>query len=661
MYVLFEEDGDLKAGTVRAATDASLQVDSTSGKRLKVKASAVLLRFEQPRAEELLPAAQQDARDMDVDFLWQCAPQEEFSYEQLAREYCGRTPTPVESTAILIRLQSAPIYFQRKGRGRFRPATPEVLRAALAGVERRRLQDEQRARIVQELVEGRLPDAIAAQGERLLLTADRNSIEFKALEQAAHAVQLSPLHLLLALGAIASPRQWHVAAFLARAFPRGPGFPADLPAPPPAPDLPLAEQPVFSIDDSATTEIDDAFSVRWHADDAGPRLTVGIHIAAPALGIVPDHPLDALARARLSTVYAPGLKYTMLPDAWVQAYTLAQDASVPALSLYLDLDPDSHSVRGARTVLETVRVAANLRYDLIEDDISVDSLERGDAPVPFAAELGALWRLAGVLRAGREAVRGRPEPAGREEVSVVPDGDGDDAQVRRTVRRRDSPLDRIVAELMIHANSHWGAWLDTLGVVGIYRSQMQGRVRMSTTAAAHEGLGVRHYAWSTSPLRRYVDLLNQRQLIACALDQAPPHRRGDADLFAVVSSFEAAYAQYGEFQETMERYWSLRWLQQENIRHIVGRVGRGDIVWLQGLPMSTRLAGATAYERGQALDLELNEIDLVDLTPNARILGPSADAAPADAGEFGAEEPSEAAEELPAPASATPPAASAAA
>ncbi len=620
-YVLFEDEGDLKAGTVRAATDTSLQVDSTSGKRIKVKAASVLLRFEQPRAEELLAAAQVIAADMETDFLWQCAPQQEFGFEPFAQEYFGRAPNAVESTAILLRLQSAPVYFQRKGRGRFRPATPEVLRAALAAVERRRQQDEQRALMVRELVEGKLPAAIAALGSGMLTKPDRNSIEYKALEQAAHELQLSPLRLLLARGAISSPYQWHLESFLARAFPRGVEFAPDLPPPPPLSAgplgaLPLAHSPVFSIDDSATTEIDDAFSV--HRGSQG--LTVGVHIAAPSLAIVSGDALDAVACARMSTVYAPGLKYTMLPQPWVDAFSLTEGRTVPALSLYFDLDPDTMALRDTRTVIERVQVAANLRYDRLDADVSEARLDAGDLALPFGAELGQLWRFANTLRGERERVRGRPELAGREEVSLLLDGEGASARVRRFVRRRDAPLDRIVAELMICANRHWGAWLEAKGLVGIYRSQSQGRVRMSTTPAPHDGLGVLHYAWCTSPLRRYVDLLNQRQLIAAASGSPPPHRRGDAQLFAVVSGFDAAYTSYGEFQETMERYWSLRWLQQEGIRHIEAVLGRGDIVRLCGLPMTTRIASAAGLARGQRLELELVDLDFVELRPNVRIL-----------------------------------------
>jgi exoribonuclease-2 len=266
-----------------------------------------------------------------------------------------------------------------------------------------------------------------------------------------------------------------------------------------------------------------------------------------------------------------------------------------------------------------VRVAANLRYDLLEGEVTPARLEAGAAELPCGAELASLWRLAGALRAARERARGRPEAAGREEVALLLDGEGEAARVRLFVRHRDAPLDRIVAELMICANRCWGGWLESLDRVAIYRSQSLGRVRMSTVPAPHEGLGVERYAWCTSPLRRFVDLLNQRQLIAAAGGAPPPHRRGDADLFAAVSAFDAAYASYAEFQQTMECYWSLRWLAQEAVREIEGVVGRGDFVRLRGLPMSARAMGAAGLPRGQRVWLELGQPDLIELTPHARV------------------------------------------
>lgn len=615
MNLLFEEDGVFRAGSVLSATDASFQVELPSGKRAKVKASHVLLQFDEPPPARLLEQAAAEADAIDLDFLWEAAPQDEFGFRELARDYYGGTPTRVQEAALLLRLHSAPVYFYRKGRGQYRPAPPDTLKAALAAVERKRLQEELRRQYAEELTAGRAPPAIAEQAISLLVRPDRASLEFRALEQAAAARQTTPLRLLLASGAIESPYRWHVDSFLAQHFPRGPGFPGGLPQPAGDPELPLAAAPAFSIDDSTTTEIDDAFSV---TPLGYGRLRIGIHIAAPALAIDRAHALDLLARSRMSTVYAPGIKFTMLPPDWVAAYSLDAGREVPVLSLYVEVDAD-HAVRGIDTRIERVRIAANLRHDELDEAVTEDAVAGAVFEGPFAGELASLWRFARALLARREAVRGRAEPLGRIDYSFDLDGEGERAQVSVRARRRGAPLDLLVAELMIFANSTWGRWLAERGVAGIYRSQALGRVRMSTTPAAHEGIGVSHYAWSTSPLRRYVDLVNQRQLVACVSGSSPPYASNDAELFAIVSGFDAAYAAYAEFQERMERYWSLRWLRQQGVDRIDATVLRGDVLRLAGLPFVTRLPGLPDLPRGQQLELEVIDGDEVDLTLQARV------------------------------------------
>jgi exoribonuclease II len=614
-YLLFEEDGSFKAGTALSSTDASHQVELPSGKRTKVKAAHVLLRFASPSPAALIEQAQAEAEAIDVDFLWEAAPQAEFGYQDFARDYYGREPVPVEAAALLIRLHSAPMYFYRKGRGRYRPAPPETLQAALAAVQRRRLQDQLRQQYIDELVAGRAPAPIAERAVELIVKPDRASLEFRALEQAASVRQTTPLKLLIATGAIESPYRWHVDAFFAAHFPRGTTFPSTVPPVSVNDELPLATVHAFSIDDSTTTEIDDAFSVQCFED----KLQIGVHIAAPAVALARDHPLDPLARERMSTVYAPGIKVTMLPDSWIDAYSLNAGRRAPVLSLYVIADRETLEIVGFETRVERIEIRANLRHDELDEVITDEAFATGTLTVPFADELTTLWRFARALLARRERVRGRPEPVGRVDYSFVLDGEGERAHVSIKQRRRGAPLDLIVAELMILANSHWGGELARRRIPAIYRSQSIGRVKMSTAPAPHDGIGVDHYAWCTSPLRRYVDLVNQRQLLAHAGGRPPPYAANDAELFGVVSGFEAAYAVYAEFQQKLERYWSLRWLRQESVSRLSAAVLKGDLLRLDGLPMLTRLPGLPELPRGQRLELDILDVDELELNVEARV------------------------------------------
>jgi exoribonuclease-2 len=610
MNVFYEEEGDFKVGGILADNDSSLQVEAPHGKRSKVKASAVLLRFDGPGLAQFMEEARKLAEAIDVDFLWQCCAQDEFAFDALARDYFGRSPTPAESAGLLVKLHGAPMYFYKKGKGRYKAAPPEALKAALASVERKRLEAERRADYVTQLVAGKLPLEFAPLTAKLLYAPEKQSLEWKALEDTCERLRITPPQLFERCGALPSSHDYHLNRFLFEHFPRGVAFPP-LPAPPVPQALPLAEVEAFSIDDVTTTEIDDAFSV---AVLPGGRLRVGIHIAAPALGVAPGDALDAAARARLSTVYFPGSKITMLPAAAIDAFSLAEGRQCPALSRYLEVAPDG-SIAAQTTRVERVAIAHNLRHYSLEEVFNEASLAADRVEHPQGDALAALWRLTRILEAGRGAVE--PDQEGRAEYSFYVEND----RVRIVRRRRGSPIDRIVSELMIHVNSAWGRELAAGGAAAIYRVQDGGKVRMSTVPSAHEGLGVASYAWSSSPLRRYVDLVNQRQLIALARGEAPPYLANDERVLAALRDFELAHDAYGEFQRQMERYWCLRWLIQEGRQAAPATVIRESLARFDELPLVARVPSLPVLDPGVRVELAVTDIDLLDLSLRCEFRG----------------------------------------
>lgn len=630
-YALFDDAGKFHAGRVMSETDASLQVELDSGRRVKVKAASVLMRFDRPAPAELLGRAQEMAGEIDLDLAWQFAPDEEFGFAELARDYFGDSADGPQQAAALLRLFDAPHYFRRAGKGRFRKAPEETVKAALAAIERKQQLAAQVDAWADELVEGRCPPPVREQLYRILFKPDKNAPETKAVVQAARQSQRAPLELLRAAGAIDSPYQLHWRRFLFEQFPRGTGFPP-LPTPPAPADLPLAPVRAFSIDDSLTTEIDDALSVTGLGQGT---VVLGIHIAAPGLAIEPGSALDEVARERLSTVYLPGWKLTMLPQAVVQAFTLDEGRDCPALSLYLTIDEATLEIRGTETRIERVPVAANLRHDELDEVITEASLGgEAVAEYPFAAELAFAWRLAQQRKRERERVRGKPEVFGRPDYAfrLVGDGtrepDGSET-VAITERRRGAPLDLIVAEAMILANSHWGGWLAEHGVPGIYRSQASlapgVKVRMGSKPLPHAGMGVAQYSWATSPLRRYVDLVNQWQIIACVRHGrtaalAAPFKPKDAALFAVISAFDAAYAAYNGFQRAIERFWTLRWLQQQGVDELDAAVMAGGLVRAESLPLVFPVAGTESMPRGARVRVRVASIDLMTLDAHGTLV-----------------------------------------
>jgi exoribonuclease-2 len=607
MNVFYEEEGTLKVGAVLADNNTSLQVEAPHGKRSKIKAAAVLFRFEQPGINDFIATAHAAADGIDLDFLWECASKDEFEYEALAREYYGRAPGPIEAAGVLTRLHGAPMYFYKRGRGRYKAAPDEALKAALASVERKKQQALVRDAYIAQLAQGRLPPEFGPMLDVLLYKPDRNSIEWKALEDAAAACKLTPVRLIERCGGMPSTHDYHLNRFVFEHFPREAQSDAPAPAAQAPEELPLSDAVAFSIDDASTTEIDDAFSV---TELPNGNVRIGIHIAAPALGVPAQSALDEIARERLSTVYFPGGKITMLPPTAIERYTLCAGARCPAVSLYVELTPADEVVT-TETRVESVQIAENVRHETLEPLFNESTLGQASIEHPFGAQLKRLWQWALQLERSRRG--DAPEGEQRAEYSFRVHDD----RIEITRRHRGTPIDKLVSELMIHVNSTWGRQLAESETGAIYRVQGGGKVRMSTVPSAHVGLGVEQYVWASSPLRRYIDLVNQRQIAALASGSPPPYTAGDETLLAVMREFESTYEVYSDFQRSMERYWCLRWLLQENVSRVTATVLRENLVRFDELPLVARVPSVPALKSGTRVVLDLSQIDLLELTFHA--------------------------------------------
>ena len=639
MFVLFEEAGKHLAGRILLESDSSLQVELDSGKRVKVKFANALLKFEKPSPGDFVAAAQKLSADIDLELAWEFASEDEFDFHDLARDYFSADPakpaTLEQQAAALFKLFDAPHYFRRSGKGRFKKAPPEILQLALAAIEKKKQLALQITVWATDLAQGTCPGPIREQLYKILFKPDKNSAEYKAVVEASKTTHIAPLDLLQQSGAISSPYQFHYKRFLFENFPKGTSFP-QLEAPLHTEQLPLADVQAFSIDDSATTEIDDALSVQGIGTGT---VTLGIHIAAPGLAIQPGSAVDVLGRARLSTVYMPGYKLTMLPDEVVQNYTLMAGRNCPAVSLYVTMDEATCEIKGSATRLELVPIAANLRHDVLDSTFNEAFFDATNniascAGIDWAEELIYLHKLAKYLKLQREAARGKPENFNRPDYNFKLDNaSGQEPQgnerVTITTRQRGAPLDLIVAEAMILANSTWGQWLAEHGVPGIYRSQASlapgVKVRMGTKALPHAGLGVPSYAWSTSPLRRYTDLVNQWQIIACVKHGrtaalVAPFKPKDTELFSIISGFDAAYSAYNAYQNGIERYWTLKYLQQNGVTELTATAFKDNLVRADELPLVLPATGALGLPRGAKVRVKLGEIDEITLDVTGAVL-----------------------------------------
>ena len=601
MNIFYEESGQFKVAAIVQKNDATYQVDTQHGKRTKVKANNVFAEFDGDMAA-FLENAQAQAADIDTDLLWEVCGEEEFSAEAIAEEYYGHAPTKTELAATLIALYAAPMYFYKKAKGVFKAAPEETLKQALAAIERKKQQDAQIDAWAEALKRGEMPSEIAADLKIILHAPDKQSLTYKAFTKAADALKTSAYELAKKTGGITSIPQYLQDGFEIKYFPKGTGFP-DLPLPA-MPDLPKADVTAFSIDDESTTEVDDALSL---TDLGNGTKRVGIHIAAPSLSIKPGDKMEKNIMERLSTVYFPGGKITMLPENWIAAFSLDAGAYRPAVSIYFDVDGE-FNVGEPTCKIEAVNIAENLRIQTIEPHFNAETGLDEAGEMMFAHHQDLIWFHQFAVALQKARGKYEPDRAPQYDYSIELDEEGNVSVVRR---ERGSPIDMLVSEMMILANSTWAQMLHDNDLPGLFRVQPAGKVRMSTKSEPHIGMGVQHYGWFTSPLRRAADYINQKQLLSLIDDTAEPlYQNSDAELFAALRDFDTAYAAYADFQRQMEAYWSLVYLQQQGTSELTATILKEDLVRIEGLPLVTRATGIPfdALPKSQVL-LKITELD----------------------------------------------------
>ena len=601
MNIFYEESGQFKVATIVQKNDATYQVDTQHGKRTKVKANNVFAEFDGDMAA-FLENAQAQAADIDTDLLWEVCGEEEFSAEAIAEEYYGHAPTKTELAATLIALYAAPMYFYKKAKGVFKAAPEETLKQALAAIERKKQQDAQIDAWAEALKRGEMPSEIAADLKTILHAPDKQSLTYKAFTKAADELKISAYELAKKTGGITSIPQYLQDGFEIKYFPKGTGFP-DLPLPE-MPDLPKADVTAFSIDDESTTEVDDALSLT----DLGNGIKrVGIHIAAPSLAIKQGDKMEKNIMERLSTVYFPGGKITMLPENWIAAFSLDAGAYRPSISIYFDVDSE-FNVGMPTCKIEAVNIAENLRIQTIEPHFNAETGLDEAGEMMFTHHQDLIWFYQFAIALQKARGKYEPDRAPQYDYSIELDEEGNVSVIRR---ERGSPIDTLVSEMMILANSTWAQMLDENELPGLFRVQPAGKVRMSTKSEPHIGMGVQHYGWFTSPLRRAADYINQKQLISLIDDTAEPlYQNSDAELFAALRDFDAAYTAYADFQRQMEAYWSLVYLQQQGTSELTATILKEDLVRIEGLPLVTRATGIPfdALPKSQAL-FKITELD----------------------------------------------------
>lgn len=608
-YLIINDGNTYKIAQVIETFKNHQQVELVSEKiKKKIKLEQTIYQLSTEDINQFSQTLNQLILDIDINLLSDTlADSSRTSIKQLAELYFGNNYNEIELTALLLALASETIQFIDYKDGSFTKCTLEEQS------RRQKIADEQLKQ--QQLFEQYYDKLMQLKNPnfsqdtniiKLINKANKHSAEYRALTQASKNLQLSPVELLYNVGVITDLPQFFLDTFLMDNFPNGINYNL---IPATDVDYPIADNlalDVFSIDDKTTTEIDDAFSVTNNGNGA---YTIGVHIASPAI----DNSVEDIIADNISTIYYPGGKITMLPSHIIDKYSLIEDNVLPVVSIYFVTDNDFNIVE-YYSKLERLKITKNLRIEdlehLFQQPETTDNFNH-----PYAAKLKILYKFANQL----EKVRGKPSVN-----SIACDYNFSFAANKIIIlpRIRGNPIDKLVSELMIQANCTWGRMLTNAFIPAIYRVKKQGYpVKMTLNADAHSGLNVSYYTWATSPLRRSADYINQRQIISLITNSKNYYSGTNHVLLQVADSFDKTYAKYIDFQNKLERYWSLKYLIQENINQVTATFIHKSKVQLAHVPIQINTEGLiNPKPKGSTVTVKISDINLTSLTFNFKII-----------------------------------------
>lgn len=363
----------------------------------------------------------------------------------------------------------------------------------------------------------------------------------------------------------------------------------------------LSHLECFSIDDQWTREIDDALSCEFHSDGS---CTVGIHLATLVPFVRKGDLLDNVAAERPLSLYLPTTTVMMFPEALgCGAASLNAGELRPALSCIVDFDGNG-DIADWRFSLSQIRVAHRLTY--IEADAILERHETGSLGRALArlAHLSVLRQTdreeAGAVSLNRPEIKIRVENG---EINLYPE-------------QQNTASHRLVQEFMVLANHLAARFCLRNDVPIIYRCQemptdgvhsvvsydpvdfdlqvrKMKRTRLSTYPDPHCGLGLDLYTQISSPLRRYADMVIQRQM-AATLSGAPlPYTQ--QELFGVLDNVERVAARNRALERDSHKRWMLEYLR----RNCRGKALSAIVVRVEGNLVLAELTDC--YERGVVL------------------------------------------------------------
>jgi len=618
--VEYLDRGKFEAGLVIREQDRHVGIIDSSGQERLISRDLVMLhhpqlhpsRADAPKAISALRAERASLeKELDLNLLWEVAQEQgrSFSAAELAELFFGLRSMTATSV-MLEALMNDRLFFMRRHM-EFVPRPPEQVERLRVQQDRIRSRSEgarHTQAMIRDILSGAAPpaspetEALAEELAKYLRNPFTRSRELTQILSAA-APDVDPaeasFEVLDRIGAkpdaprfafIAGLRSQFSEAALAEAASVAPG-----------PRTALDTGFAVTIDDEDTVEIDDALSCH---PLPGGGLRVQVHIALVADFVAKGGAMDEEAAARATTVYLPETTIPMLPDAVSSdRASLIQGKDRPVLTTDLDISATGEI---QKVSIYPAQISVTRRLDYAEADRLMQS---GASDPDAASQLRMLEEIANRLRERRRMAGAMLVHRREPKVTVR----GRDIQIR--VLDSDSRARAMVAEFMVLSNFVAARFSAENRIPIIYRVQpeMRGeaqRPRLSLYPEYHAGVGLDYYAQFSSPIRRYADLVLQRQLVASISGGSVQPYNVD-ELLRVLAGAENAEANGRELERRAKRYWILRYLEKQAtgsaLRALTFR--EGATAELADFAVRGTLRGAPNLPDQTRIEVQVNRVD----------------------------------------------------
>lgn len=603
MKILYEEKGNFCIAETLQKNDKFYQI-LINNKKIKIKNSKVFFELENFESN-FLALAESISKRVDLDLLWNCCEyNNEVSIDDLSRLYFNKNPNYIDICAILIVINNNPIYFNRINKTLFKPVSKELLeKLKLARDNKEKIQSKV-TKYYELLINNIIPDEIKNNISGILYNPDKKSAEYKSFHLVAKKEKITLIQLAIKYNLIASYDEFLLNKFLLKYYNKSTEYTKLLVNN----NLNVQEKKelkVFSIDNEKTIEIDDGFSVQKTDND---NTILGVHICLPTISY--NHDIEKIILSNHRTLYLPdNKKVTMLPSNWIQEFSLNKNKYSFCISIYMEVNAD-FKINSHKTSLDKIFVSDNLRIENLEKNYSQIIENNLNSDVPYILELNWLYKFAKFLN--RNRINNFNLFGDHFDVYFDFDENG---KIKLKKRYRGNPIDLIVSEISILANSIWAELLYNNNFPCIYRVQNKdlSKVKLTTKSSPHYGISKNYYAWFTSPLRRSIDFYNQLSLLKFILNEKD-FKFNSLFLNNLIDKFEIRNSLYNNFQKKMQLYWSIKYIIQNKLTKLEGILIKRDLYKILELPIIVKVDNVPSnVDFSRSISFKIKKIDLYNL------------------------------------------------